>query len=137
MKTIDGTGLTKEARDKQMIAYTMADAFDSAWTDHEEALRRSGYKVKFSVAKAANAITHNFREIRRVVRGDRHNEQDRQVQEAVGTLGDITLAFVALLIDRCDSEDALFKMYNYMKAKFPSKVNIDLYQYERNAFGDL
>lgn len=121
--------MSADSRHKQMLAYVLADAFESAWTDHEEALRREGFRVAFTTAKAEKDIMRGFREIHRVGRGDSSDETDQKVQECIG--------IVALLIDRCDSDEALFKMYNYVKLKFPSKVGIDLYKYERNAFGSL
>lgn len=130
-------GLSAQARHEQMLAYVLADAFELAWTDHEESLKREGFKVAFSTSQAAGAIRKGFREIHRVERGDSRDETDREVQRAIGTMGDIALAIVALMIDRCDSDTALFKLYNFIKLKFPSKVGMDLNKYERNAFNEL
>lgn len=129
-------GLSVDARHKQMLAYVLADAFESAWTDHKDALQREGFRVAYSTAQAARAIEKGFREMHRVGRGDSRDDTDKKVQECIGRMGDITLAIVALLIDRCDSDDALFRIYNFMKLKFPSKIGMDLSGYEKNAFAD-
>lgn len=137
MKDRKDLGVSKGSRDKQMMAYILADAFESAWVDHKESLENEGFRVAFSTQKAANAIIKGFNEIHRVARGDRNNSTDREVQETIGAMGDIALAFVALMIDRCDSTSALFKMYNEVKVKYPSKVGMDLNRYERNAFSEI
>lgn len=130
-------GMRDVTRHKQMLAYVLADAFESAWTDHKESLEREGFRLAFTTKKAANDIMRGFREIRRVGRGDSKDETDRKVQECIGTMGDIALALVALCIDRCDSDEALLKLYCDIKNRYRSKVGIELDKYERNAFSDL
>lgn len=130
-------GLSAETRHKQMLAYVLADAFESAWTDHEEALKREGFRVAFTTSKAVKDIQRGFKEIHRVGRGDSRNETDQMVQECIGTMGDIALALVALCIDRCDSDEGLFKLYCDIKNRYRSKVGIELDKYERNAFLEL
>lgn len=129
-------GLSTEARHKQMLAYVLADAFESAWTDHEEAPKREGFRVAFTTSKAVKDIQRGFREIHRVARGSK-DETDQKVQESIGTLGDIVLALIALCIDRCDSDEGLFKLYCDIKNRYKSKVGIELDKYEHNAFSDL
>lgn len=136
MKSRKEIGVSERARHKQMLAYILADAFESAWTDHKDALERDGLRLAFTTKKAANDIMRGFREIHRVARGSK-NETDQKVQECIGTMGDITLAIVALCIDRCDSDEGLFKLYCDIKNRYRSKVGMKLDNYEHNAFGEL
>lgn len=136
MKSRKEMGVSERARHKQMLAYVLADAFESAWTDHKESLEHEGFRVAFTTKKAANDIMRGFREIHRVARGSK-DETDQKVQESIGALGDIVLALIALCIDRCDSDEALFKMYCDIKNRYRSKVGMELDNYEHNAFGEL
>jgi len=115
------------------LVMRMGDALEMCVTMAEDyAKRTKSGSLRFEIKRYMRAAAHNAHLAGRAVR-----ESSNETQISVGDDADVLIAMLLMLIDRTSGSPTGMKgMYGEIKKKYPSVLDIDLSDVEKNAFGE-
>jgi hypothetical protein len=116
------------------LVMRMGDALEMAVAMAEDyAKRTKSGSLRFEIKRYMRAAAHNAHLAGRAVR-----ESSDETQISVGDDADVLVAMLLMLIDRTSGSPTGMKgMYGEIKKKYPSVLDIDLSDVEKNAFGEV
>lgn len=116
------------------LVMRMGDALEMAVAMAEDyAKRTKSGSLRFEIKRYMRAAAHNAHLAGRAVR-----ESSDETQISVGDDADVLIAMLLMLIDRTSgSPTGMKSMYGEIKKKYPSVLDIDLSDVEKNAFGEV
>ena len=116
------------------LVMRMGDALEMTVAMAEDyAKRTKSGSLRFEIKRYMRAAAHNAHLAGRAVR-----ESSDETQISVGDDADVLVAMLLMLIDRTSGSPTGMKgMYGEIKKKYPSVLDIDLSDVEKNAFGEV
>lgn len=114
------------------LVMRMGDALEMCVTMAEDYAKRCGSgPLRFEIRRYMKAAAHSAHLAGRAVR-----ESSDETQISVGDDADVLVAMILMLIDRTSgAPNGMKGMYEDIKKKYPSVLDIDLSDVEKNAFG--
>lgn len=113
------------------LTYVLVDVVETLLYDLTGEMRKQGYELRHDAKRNFNTAIAAIRRLKQDV-----DKTQFSTQENFGNDSDSLLAFIRLLIDRCDDDDMkMFEFYNFIK-HHPSKLGLELSD-EKNAFAHV
>lgn len=111
----------------------MGDALEMTVAMAEDYAKKCGSgPLRFEIKRYMKAAAHNAHLAGRAVR-----ESSDETQISVGDDADVLVAMILMLIDRTSGcPTGMEGMYRDIKKKYPSVLDLDLSDVEKNAFGE-
>lgn len=114
------------------LMYVLADMLESQMMVVDQLAPKCGFVIKNDLKHGLNKMAKGAKDFHRYMRSE-----SRMSQLMIGTCSDAFLQFIRLMVDRCENDIDMFKIYNLVKNSVRSKRGWPLAETEADAFEGL